>query len=247
MPEGPSIVILREMVQAQHLEGKKVLSAEGNTSVAVSGLVGQKVTGFKSWGKHFLICLEDVTIRIHLLMFGTYRINERKESPVRLRLTFKNKELNFYTCSVVILEGKAEAHYDWAGDIMSDKWDAKAAAQKLKLMPDTLVCDALLDQDIFAGVGNIIKNEVLYRVGIDPHNTVGNLPAAKLKLMIKEAQQYSFDFLKWKRENTLKSHWLIHTKKKCPKDHTVKKEYPGKTKRRSFYCTQCQKMYVKKP
>ncbi len=45
---------------------------------------------------------------------------------------------------------------------MSDTWNAAAARKKLRAMPETLVCDALLDQNVFAGVGNIIKNEVLY-------------------------------------------------------------------------------------
>lgn len=244
MPEGPSIVILRELAEALQLEGKKIITAEGNAkTLDIDRLNGEKLIGFKSWGKHFLICFKDFTVRIHLLMFGSYRFNERKDSPVRLRLSFKEAELNFYTCSVKLLEGKAEEHYDWGGDVMSEKWDSKAAAKKLKLTPEMLVCDALLDQDIFGGVGNIIKNEVLYRIGVLPQNKVGDLPPAKLKLLIKEAQQYSFDFLKWKKENTLKSHWLIHTKKKCAKGHVVKKEYLGKTKRRSFFCTTCQKLY----
>ena len=46
----------------------------------------------------------------------------------------------------------------------------------LKLQPDTLVCDALLDQDLFAGVGNIIKNEVLFRTRVHPESTIGDLP-----------------------------------------------------------------------
>ena len=42
---------------------------------------------------------------------------------------------------------------------MADEWDPAAARRKLRARPDALVCVALLDQDVFAGVGNIIKNE----------------------------------------------------------------------------------------
>jgi endonuclease-8 len=62
-----------------------------------------------------------------------------------------------------------------------------------------MICDVLLEQDIFAGVGNIIKNEVLYRVRVHPESLVGNIPPAKITSIIKEARQYSFDFLEWKR------------------------------------------------
>jgi len=137
--------------------------------------------------------------------------------------------------------------YDWEADVLSDLWNPKAAQLKLKEKGDALVCDILLDQNIFAGVGNIIKNEMLYRIGIHPLSTVGALPPVKLKSLIKEARLYSFDFLKWKKEYTLKKHWLINTKKICPLGHPVFKDYLGKTKRRTFWCIRCQKLYVDKP
>jgi endonuclease VIII len=62
-------------------------------------------------------------------------------------------------------------------------------------------------------------------------------------MMIREARQYSFDFLRWKKEFTLKAHWLVHTKKCCPLEHEIKKQYLGKTNRRSFFCTSCQKLF----
>lgn len=39
-----------------------------------------------------------------------------------------------------------------------------------------VACDALLNQDLFAGSGNIIKNEVLFRIGVHPWSTLGALP-----------------------------------------------------------------------
>ena len=63
-------------------------------------------------------------------------------------------------------------------------WDAAAAAWKLRAHPDMLVCDALLVQSIFAGVGNIIKNEVLFRIRLHPLSTIGALPARKLRELV---------------------------------------------------------------
>ena len=111
-------------------------------------------------------------------------------------------------------------------------------------MPDELVCDALLDQEIFAGVGNIIKNEVLYRIKVHPKTKLGDLPPRKLTQLINEARNYSFDFLKWKKEYTLRKHWLAHTKKTCQRDgDKIVKEYLGKTQRRTFFCNSCQVQY----
>jgi len=244
MPEGPSIVILKEAVAS--FKGKKVLSASGNSKkIDFSRITGKKITDFRSWGKHFLICFSDFTIRIHFLLFGSYRINETKQSSPRLSLQFAKGQLNFYACAIQTLEEPLDNLYDWSSDVMNEAWDASAALAKLKGQPTTLVCDALLDQTIFAGVGNIIKNEVLFRLRIHPESMVGKIPLAKRKKLVAEAVHYSFQFLEWKKEFTLRKHWLAHTKKICPRDHVpFIKQYLGKTNRRTFYCPVCQVKYT---
>lgn len=243
MPEGPSIVILREL--AENFNGKEILRAEGNSKIDIQRLVGQKIQSIRSWGKHFLIELAGFSLRIHFLMFGSYKINERKDVIPRLSLQFTdNQELNFYACSVKYVEGALDKHYDWRTDVMSELWDVAAALKKLRAAPEKLACDALLDQDIFAGVGNIIKNEVLFRIRVHPLSTIGALPAAKLRDLVKHARQYSFEFLEWKKQYVLREHWLAHNKRDCPRCKIpYTKAYLGKTNRRSFFCERCQKKY----
>lgn len=245
MPEGPSIVILKEL--AKQFEGKKILHAIGNSKIDLTRLPGEPIKSVRSWGKHFLIEFPGFALRIHFLMFGSYTINERKEKPLRLSLQFKDKtELNFYSCSIKYIEGELEDTYDWSADVMSASWNAAAARKKLRAQPQMLVCDALLDQEIFAGIGNIIKNEVLFRIRVHPLSAVGALPAAKLNTMVEQARAYSFEFLAWKKEYTLREHWLAHTKRICPKcNNPFTKAYLGKTHRRTFYCEKCQKKYLK--
>lgn len=244
MPEGPSIVILKEAVQ--EFIGKKVISVTGNSKQDIHRLEGEKIIDFKSWGKHFLICFKDFTVRIHFMLFGSYSINEKIESKqTRLGLHFKKGDLYFYACSVKFLEGDINKIYDWRGDVMNDDWNAAEAKTKLNLQPKTLVCDALLDQQIFAGVGNIIKNEVCYRIKLHPESNVGALPAKLINELVKEARNYSFDFLEWKKKFVLKKHWLVHIKKICKRcSLPVIKKYSGKTNRRTFFCTNCQVLYV---
>ena len=242
MPEGPSIVILREEIA--RFKRKKVIKAIGNSKIDLKRLENKTIRDIKSWGKHLLICFDGFFIRIHLLMFGTYRINERKATSLRLGLIFKNDELNFYTCAVLLTEGQPDDTYDWSADVMNDAWDSKKAVKKLKKQPGELVCDALLDQDIFAGVGNIIKNEILFITYIHPESKLGNIPLAKLKELVDEAVSYSFQFLKWKKAFVLRKHWLAHTKKTCPRCNIpLHKAYPGTRKRRSFFCNNCQVKY----
>jgi len=242
MPEGPSIVILKELVK--DFKGKKVVEIGGNTKVDFSSLINKKITDFKSYGKNFFICFRKTSIKIHFMLFGSYRINEQKQAVPRLSLHFEKGELNFYACSVKLIEEDLDKLYDWTADVMNETWNPAKARKKLKATPDTLVCDALLDQNIFAGVGNIIKNEVLFRVKVHPKTRIGNLPSKKMSELIKEARQYSFDFLAWKKQYVLKKHWLAHTKKICPRDGCkITREYLGRTHRRTFFCNKCQVLY----
>jgi endonuclease-8 len=242
MPEGPSLVIAKE--EMVPFIGKKVLSVSGNSKTDKERILNKKLLDIKTWGKHLLLCFNGFTVRIHFLMFGKYLVNARREGDPRLSLQFKDGEINFYTCSVKFIEEPLDEIYDWPADVLSDAWDPKAAKKKLKAIPDTLVTDALLDQNIFAGVGNIIKNEVLYRIKVHPKTKIGDLPPKKLNKLIAEARSYSFDFLKWKKEYTLRKHWLAHTKQTCSRDGSkIVKEYLGKTNRRTFFCNTCQKLY----
>jgi endonuclease-8 len=150
MPEGPSIVILKELVQP--FKGKKVLEATGNSRVEKELLTGQKITDFKSWGKHFLICIRKLNLRVHFLLFGSYSINEQTKPNPRLALKFSNGAIYFYACAITALAGEPDEIYDWEADVMNDSWNAAKARKKLKAAPDMLACDALLNQDIFAGV-----------------------------------------------------------------------------------------------
>lgn len=243
MPEGPSIVILKELTQ--DFVGQVIACAEGNSKIDKLRLVNQRIKSLRSWGKHFLIELDGLALRVHFLMFGSYAINERKAAPARLSLQFaKGRELNFYACSIKYVEGNLADSYDWSLDVMSDEWSARNALKKLRALPADLVCDLLLNQDIFAGVGNIIKNEVLFRIRVHPLSQAGALPATKLRALVAEARNYSFEFLAWKKQFTLREHWLAHNKRSCPRCHILySKAYLGKTHRRSFFCEKCQKRY----
>ena len=240
MPEGPSIVILRE--EAAKFEGQTVLSATTTSqALDLNRIVKQKVVALRSWGKHFLIELPRISIRVHFLLFGSYLIDAEKPREPKLGLTFRNGRLNLYAGSVQFIEADLNTVYDWSADVMAPQWDAASARKKLRALPSLLACDAILDQTIFAGAGNIIKNEVLFRTRIHPASTMGALPAAKLRQLTQDVRDYSFEFLRWKKAGVLKRNWLAHTKRICPRCNVPLLEQElGRTRRRSFFCNRCQ-------
>src|SRR5690606_7350239 len=245
MPEGPSIVILKE--QAGKFAGLPVREVSGNSRQDIGRMQGMVVRDVCSWGKHFLLPFDGFALRVHFLLFGRFRVDDPKEggSP-RLSLVFDNGRLDLYACSVQFLQGELDDHYDWSLDVMADAWDPARARRRLRESTHVLAADALLDQAWFAGVGNIIKNEVLWRIRVHPESEVGALPPRKQSELVKQAREYSFAFLEWKKAFVLKKHYQVHTRTHCPRDGTrltYRKEL-GRARRRAFFCETCQVRYA---
>lgn len=76
LPEGPSITLVKEA--AAKYAGKTIIAISGNSKLDQSILINKKIIEFKSWRKHFLICLDGLALRVHFLMYGSYTIDEKK-------------------------------------------------------------------------------------------------------------------------------------------------------------------------
>lgn len=244
MPEGPSIRLMKENLQK--FIGEKIIGVSGNAKIEKGVLNGEILQEIRTFGKQTYLVLGEISVRIHLLMFGSYSIDEqiRPDKSLRLRLKFSSGEMFFYTCSVKIVDQDYLREIPWEADVMSGEWNESVTEEKLKTYGEEMVCDVLLDQNVFSGVGNIIKNEVLFRIKVHPETLLKNLPEFKLRKMIEEARNYSFDFLEWKRNFVLKKNWLVHTKIVCPDcGGKLTKKNTGKGFRRSFFCKRDQMLY----
>ena len=247
--EGPSLIILRE--EANKFVGKRVLSCAGSlTRLDFSRLAGKKLSAMSSWGKHFLISLETVTLRVHFLMFGSYSIDRPKPDKLpKLSLVFRNGEIHFYSCSIQPLTEAIDELYDWRVDVMSDRWDENRVLRLVNQQPDdTMLCDLLLDQSIFAGSGNIIKNEVLFNLGLQPETKLRTLLPKDRRAMIREVRAYSLQFYIWKKAYVLRKNWRVYRRRLCAvcgRDTVMTKT--GKLNRVSFHCPKCQKLRKRLP
>ncbi len=243
MPEGPVIVLMKENLKK--FVGEKVIAVSGS-EIEEKILLGKPLKEIRLYGKQTYIVFDEVNVRIHLLMFGSYEIDQqtKPDDNLRLGLSFKNGKAFFYTCSVKLLPNDFLKTIDWEADVMSDIWNSEKAKTKLKANPGMMVCDALMNQDIFSGVGNIIKNEVLFRIAVKPESLLGNLTSEKLDDLIAEARNYSFDFYKWKRLGVLRKKFQVYEQKNCPIcGKPLTKKITGKSKRTSFFCETSQKLY----
>jgi endonuclease-8 len=238
--EGPSIVIACE--ELKPFLKRPLVSAKGTVALPLAPFKGGRLLRVRSWGKHLLLIFSHTNLRIHFLMFGSYRIDDpRKNRVPKLLLNYGDSKIYFYSCAIKAQPPGFERDYDWSVDLMSPQWDARQAVARLREKPDRLVCDVLMDQDIFSGLGNIMKNEILFTLHLHPETAVRQLSAPRLRKLVAEAERYAWQFYEWKKANVLKRNWKIMRKKKCPLCHrAVKKRVTGKLQRWSHYCTHCQ-------
>lgn len=247
--EGPSLYLAAS--QLKPFRGKTVLSVSGNSRIEKDRMLNKNVKAIFPWGKHLIIQFDEFALRTHFLLFGAFEatVNDssltgdyRRSYTPRLQLDFENGSIKLFNCSVKFLETRnAKASYDFTIDIMSPKWDPDNAFDSISSKPGVEIADLLLDQEIFAGVGNIIKNEVLWRVRIHPETTVKQMTPSKLKELIAETRKFSLLFYKWRKVFLLRKHLDIYQKSICPRcGANVKREKTGKRNRISHFCPVCQ-------
>jgi endonuclease-8 len=247
--EGPSLYLAAR--QLQPFKGQTVLSVSGNSKIEKERMLNKRVKSIFSWGKHLVIQFDEFALRTHFMLFGAFEatVNDstltgdyRRSYTPRLQLDFENGDIKLFNCSVKFLEtGNARAGYDFTIDIMSPKWDADQALDAVRARPGAEIADLLLDQEIFAGVGNIIKNEVLWRVRIHPGVRVKDIPPSEIQKLIAETKKFALLFYKWRKVFLLRKHLDIYQKSICPRcGANVKREKTGKRNRVSHFCPVCQ-------
>jgi endonuclease-8 len=70
-------------------------------------------------------------------------------------------------------------------DVLGPGWDAGEALRRLTARSDREIGEALIDQTVRAGPGNVYKSEALFLRGVDPWTVVGDVhdPAALIDMM----------------------------------------------------------------
>lgn len=249
--EGPSLHLAAE--QLAPFKGQRIRSVSGNTSLGTARFEGQVVKDLFAWGKHLVFQFDDFALRVHFLLFGTFTAevdgssvtgDYEKAGAPRLAFTFGNGTVRMYACSLKFIESPtAKRTYDHSIDIMSRAWDPAGALKSVTARPDAEISDVLLDQEVFAGVGNIIKNEVLSLTRVHPRTKVRDLTARKLKEIIATARSFSRQFFRWRKAFVLRKNLLIHGRKACPHcGGRVTKELTGMRQRMAHYCPACQQL-----
>lgn len=245
--EGPSLAILKEELQV--FLGKKVLEVSGNTKQPTETLARSRLANIDTWGKNLFLTFQPrsraappIVTRTHFLMFGSYRIDDpRTDRFPRLELKFEKGILDFYSCSIRFGAAEDQASRDRGVDLMAESWNRAHVVALMERYEDALLCDLFLDQDVFAGSGNIVKNEVLFNIRRHPLTRLRQIPRTDWAKVASAVRSYCWNFFEWKKRFELRKHWQVYQQGVCPLcGAKLRRENLGKFNRRTFYCPRDQ-------
>ena len=205
MPEGDTLYRTAAGLRP-YLVGRRVDAARTNGPGAVpqvGRVIGHEITAVESVGKNLLIRFDNgLELRTHLRMNGSWhrcRPGERwRRPPSRARLVLEVPgavAVCFDAPVVELFEQRAEAlHAPLGGlgpDLLGAEFDDGEALRRLHdpLRAATTIGEALLDQRVMAGVGNVYRSEVLWIERVSPFVTVAELDDTILGGLIASARR----------------------------------------------------------
>ncbi len=168
------------------LVGEQLVRGElRHPQLSTVDLTGRTVTAVESVGKHLLIRLDDGrTLHTHFLMDGSWHLyspGRRWQGPdhqVRAVLATPTKVAVGFRLHQMALVPTAEEDRlvgHLGPDLLGEHWDAaqeEEAVARLSAEPGRELGQALLDQRVLAGVGNLYKAEVCFLLGVSPWSPV---------------------------------------------------------------------------
>jgi endonuclease-8 len=202
MAEGDTIFRLAASLRPQ-LVGHVVRSARTTKNAGVGRLVGTTVASIDPMGKNLLIRFSNkLTLRTHLRMTGTWRTYADGEAGRRataravLVLGLDGVIAACFDAPVVeLFDTRAESIHPvlrrLGPDLLDAAFDPAAALARLREpgQAATTIAEAILDQRVMAGVGNVFRSEILFIERIDPAAAVGSLDDSQLERVVATAQR----------------------------------------------------------
>jgi endonuclease-8 len=158
-------------------------------------IAGRVIESVTARGKHLLMAFSgDLVLHTHMRMNGSwhlYRPDDRWQRPPRdmrvLIATAHAVAVGFNVPIAEWLSGRDLARHAQlralGPDLLGASFDRRDAAARLRQHGGDAIADALLDQRVMAGIGNVFKSEILFLARIDPFTPVAAIDDAAIDRM----------------------------------------------------------------
>jgi endonuclease-8 len=250
VPEGDTIHRAAERINTA-LGGREIGLAEAPNPRSplhrrASELRGRTLEEAEARGKHLLVHFSgDLVLHTHLGMNGKVFVDADGRLPYgRPWWTLASGRAVAAQTGAKLLRLTSEtrtrndpALMQLGPDPLRPGFDVGAATSRLReLGRGRDVGDAVLDQRIIAGIGNVIRNEALFRARIDPFRKVDELSDSEFELVVAENEAVMRESMARGR----RPH-AIYRARRCPNcGGPVSARGHGDDNRTAYWCAACQ-------
>ena len=243
MPEGDALHRTARRLQVLVGERVEVETPNPRAQAAIDAgrLDGRRLVSVEALGKNLVLRFEGgYLLRNHLRMSGRWRVGPRGRTARGrpwLILRGAEREAVLYGGRVLELHGRALQRL--GPDILAEPPDLDAMAANLRRAHGGReVGEALLDQRLVAGIGNLWRTEALWHAGVSPWRPLGSLADSELRRVLEAAARVMRHSLETGREDR-----AIYRRagRPCPRCRTrVRSRGQGDDNRTAYWCPSCQ-------
>lgn len=260
MPEGDTI---HRTARTLHraLAHQPIRSVHATVAaVREAKLVGRAVERTEARGKNLLVFFDDGRILYsHMKMTGSwhvYRDHDRWAKPPRWAKVVLHTDAVIAVCFnapviEVLTPFALRGHpilSTLGPDLLAEAHDWPQIAERLARHLDAPVGEALLNQRIACGIGNVYKSETLFLCQQNPFIRLGDIEAASIEVIYSQArrlmQQNMGSGLRDTRRRDGGRYWVYgRAKDACRKCGTpIQMRRQGRHGRSTYFCPACQRV-----
>ena len=244
MPEGDTLhraarhlqVLIGEPVEVEALHPRAVAAG------VAEHLDGRRLEAVDAHGKNLLLHFEGgLVLRSHLRMSGRWRV-QRRGLPIRGRpwLVLHSASHTAVLTGGPVLELSQRGVRRLGPDILDDAPDFERMVQNLRGTAWALTLgEALLDQRLVSGIGNMWRAEALWQARLSPWLPVGEASDEELLDVVRDASRLMRASLESGRERR-----AIYRRsgRPCPRCGTmIRSRGQGDDNRTAYWCPGCQR------
>lgn len=251
MAEGDTILRLARRFEAT-LVGETVGAAAPNPRGRAAGidrLDGRRLEGVEARGKHLLLDFGELSLHSHLGMSGGWHLYRsgarwrRPRSSAWAVLSGGDWDAVQFGGPTLKVMPTARLRRDpqltrLGPDILAEDFDAAAVIAAMRADPSRGLGDALLDQHLVAGIGNIFKSEACFAARIDPWRRIGDLTDEELQAVLTAARALMLEAV----ESGRHPHRVYRRRQgACPRCRgRISSRGQGDDNRTTYWCPRCQ-------
>ncbi|MBT1072176.1 Fpg/Nei family DNA glycosylase [Pelotalea chapellei] len=271
MPEGPHIRNtaddLRAALLDRYIEHCKSRLKKSEIEGWREKIEGSRVVAVRSHGKNLFIDFESGwTLYSHMMMWGSWHVHRldeewhKEESRARVVLQTAEAVVVLFSAPVCELLRSDELSNhrtaELGPDFLADTFGVDSQHEirrRLALHPQESIGEALLNQNVMAGIGNILKSEILFAVKINPLRLSSSLTEQEFERLMEVATDFmrrSYEthgfkkvFLPPDLQEKVTGLGYVYGRSRRPClvcDTPIVMVRQGKTNRKTFYCPHCQ-------